>query len=136
MDNLDKTKRSWVMSRIKPQNTQPEKIVRSIVHQMGYRFRIHKTDLPGKPDIVLPKYRKIIFVNGCFWHGHKNCLRAKLPKSNNEFWLKKIEDNKRRDINNIEALRKLGWDVLVIWQCEIKNQIEIQQRLKIFLNKI
>lgn len=124
------------MSRIKPQNTQPEKIVRSIVHQMGYRFRIHKTDLPGKPDIVLPKYRKIIFVNGCFWHGHKNCLRAKLPKSNNEFWLKKIEDNKRRDINNIEALRKLGWDVLVIWQCEIKNQIEIQQRLKIFLNKI
>jgi len=122
------------MSKVKHKNTQPEKIIRSLIHQMGYRFRLHQPDLPGKPDIVLPKYRKIILVNGCFWHGHENCPRAKLPKNNNNFWLKKIESNKNRDRDNINALKKLGWEVMVIWQCEIKNQIEIQQRLKIFIN--
>ena len=122
------------MGRIKHKDTQPEKIIRSLIHQMGYRFRLHQPELPGKPDIVLPKYRKIILVNGCFWHGHKNCSRAKLPKSNNIFWLKKIEGNKNRDKNNIAALKNLGWDVLVIWQCEIKNQIEIQQRLRKFIS--
>lgn len=124
------------MSRIKHKDTQPEKIVRSLIHQMGYRFRLHRSDLPGKPDIVLPKYRKIILVNGCFWHGHKNCSRAKLPKNNSKFWLEKIESNKSRDKDNIEALKKLNWEVLVIWQCEIKNQIEIQQRLIKFLNNL
>jgi len=134
MDTFSKRKRSWVMGRIKHKDTQPEKIIRSLIHQMGYRFRLHQPELPGKPDIVLPKYRKIILVNGCFWHGHKNCSRAKLPKSNNIFWLKKIEGNKNRDKNNIAALKNLGWDVLVIWQCEIKNQIEIQQRLRKFIS--
>lgn len=122
------------MSKIKAKNTQPEITIRSLIHRMGFRFRLNQDDLPGKPDIVLPKHRKIIFVHGCFWHGHKNCPRAKRPESNSAFWTKKIDSNIKRDIENIKLLRKQGWDILVIWQCEIKNEIAIQDRLMKFLN--
>lgn len=122
------------MSRIKCKGTSPEIKIRSIIHQQGFRFRINKADLPGKPDIVFPKYRKIIFVHGCFWHGHENCNRAKRPKINIAFWSKKLDDNINRDSKNIRLLKKLGWDVLVIWQCQIKREEWILKRLNKFLN--
>ncbi len=115
------TKRSKIMSKISGKNTKPEIIIRKIVHSLGYRFRLHKKELPGKPDIVFLKLKKVIFVNGCFWHGHKNCIRSKLPTTNKKFWKEKIEGNKRKDKSNYIRLKKLGWDYLVIWQCKIKQ---------------
>lgn len=134
MDIFDKNKRSWLMSRVESKNTKPEIIIRSLIHQMGHRFRLYQNNLPGKPDIVLKRHRKIVFVNGCFWHGHDNCSRAKLPESNFEFWAAKIKNNKKRDHKNIELLRNLGWEVLVVWQCEMKNQLFLVEKLKTFLN--
>lgn len=121
-DIFKKGKRSQIMSHISGKNTKPEIIIRKIVHSLGFRFRLHKKELPGKPDLVFPKYKKVIFVNGCFWHGHKNCLRSKLPSTNKKFWEEKIEGNKRNDKSNKIKLKKLGWDYLVIWQCEIKKK--------------
>ena len=120
-DIFSKSKRSRIMSHISGKNTKPEIIIRKIVHSLGYRFRLHKRDLPGKPDIVFLKLKKVIFVNGCFWHGHKNCIRSKLPTTNKNFWKEKIEGNKRKDKSNYIRLKKLGWDYLVIWQCKIKQ---------------
>ncbi|OGU81713.1 MAG: very short patch repair endonuclease [Ignavibacteria bacterium RBG_16_35_7] len=110
------------MSHISGKNTRPEIIIRKIVHSLGYRFHLHKKTLPGKPDMVFSKFKKVIFINGCFWHGHKNCLRSKLPSTNKKFWKGKIEGNKRNDKSNKIKLKKLGWDYLVIWQCEIKKR--------------
>ncbi|MFI5294391.1 MAG: very short patch repair endonuclease [Thermodesulfovibrionales bacterium] len=121
MDVFKKDKRSWIMSRIKGADTAPERLVRSLVHMMGYRFRLHRKDLPGSPDIVLPRHHKIIFVHGCFWHGHKPCKRGALPESNKEFWISKISKNKERDQRTAKQLKKMGWQVLVIWQCQTKN---------------
>jgi len=130
------TKRSQIMSHISGKNTKPEIIIRKIVHSLGYRFRLHKKELPGKPDIVFPKYKKVIFVNGCFWHGHKNCLRSKLPSTNKKFWKEKIEGNKRNDKSSKVKLKKLGWVYLVIWQCEInKSNIgKLENRILNFLS--
>ena len=102
---------------------------------MGYRFRLHRKDLPGKPDIVFPKYRKVIFVHGCFWHGHKNCKRATLPVTNRTFWKKKISKNIVRDKQNYVQLKKVGWKYLIIWQCEIKKEKELSltKKIDIFL---
>ena len=124
------------MSKITGKNTKPEIIIRSIAHSLGYRFRLHKKDLPGKPDIVFPKYKKVIFVNGCFWHGHKNCSRSKLPATNKIFWKEKIEGNKRKDKSVHIKLKKEGWDYLVIWQCEIKksNYEKLQNKISKFLS--
>jgi len=119
-DIYSRTKRSQIMSKISGKNTKPEIIIRKLVHSLGYRFRLYKKDLPGKPDIVFPKYKKVIFVNGCFWHGHKNCLRSKLPSTNKKFWKEKIEGNKKKDRSNYLRFKKLGWDYLVVWQCKIK----------------
>ncbi len=109
------------MSNISGKNTKPEITIRKIAHSLGYRFRLHRKDLPGKPDIVFPKYKKVIFVNGCFWHGHKNCKRSKLPTTNKIFWKEKIEGNILKDKSNYRGLKKLGWDYLLIWQCQIKT---------------
>ncbi len=109
------------MSHISGKNTKPEIIIRKLIHQLGYRFRLHKKDLPGKPDIVFPKYHKVIFVNGCFWHHHKNCSRSTLPSTNKKFWKEKIEGNVKKDKRNYRQLRRLGWGYLVIWQCQIKK---------------
>lgn len=122
VDKLTKEKRSWNMSRIHSKDTIPEKKVRSLLHKLGYRFRIHKNNLPGKPDIVLPKYKMIIFVHGCFWHNHQNCKKSGIPKSNTDFWKDKIEKNMERDLANIEKLKNSGWNVHVIWECETENQ--------------
>lgn len=123
------------MSHISGKNTKPEIIIRSIAHSLGYRFRLHKKDLPGKPDIVFPKYKKVIFVNGCFWHGHKNCKRSKLPETNKTFWRNKIEGNKKKDKSNYIRLKKLGWDHMIIWQCKIKaSEVDkIKNKIELFI---
>ena len=118
VDRLTKEKRSWNMSRIRDKDTKPELVVRSLLHRMGYRFRLHRKDLPGKPDIVLPKHKTVVFVHGCFWHRHKGCKYAYQPKSRVDFWQKKFKGNVKRDKKIHSELRKLDWKVIVIWECE------------------
>ena len=124
MDIWSEKKRSEVMSKIRGENTKPEMILRSALFRKGYRFRVHKKDLPGKPDIVLPKYHLVIFVHGCFWHYHKKCNEGRIPSSNSKFWEEKLERNVKKDANNIKALKKENWKVFVIWECEIEKQFE------------
>ena len=126
-DSISKKHRSWNMSRIKSKDTSSEKIVRSLLHSMGYRFRLHKKDLPGKPDIVLPKYKTVIEVRGCFWHRHEGCKEATTPKTNTGFWQDKFRKNVERDRINKEKLAKLNWKVIVIWECEIKTGALIEK---------
>jgi DNA mismatch endonuclease (patch repair protein) len=122
------------MSRVKGSDTKPEIKVRKLLHKLGYRFRIKYSKLPGKPDIVLPKYKTVIQVNGCFWHGHESCKRAKLPSTNNQFWNTKINSNIERDKKVIKELELLGWKTLTIWQCEINKTDELADTLIKFLN--
>ena len=117
------------MSAIKSKNTKPEIMVRKILHSMGYRFRLHSKDLPGSPDIVLPKYKTVIFVHGCFWHRHENCKYASNPKTRVEFWNKKFKDNIVRDIKNQEKLKSLGLKSKIIWECETKNIDKLREKL-------
>ncbi len=133
MDNLTKERRSWNMSRIKGSNTGPERIVRSVLHSMGYRFRLQRKDLPGKPDITLTKYQTVVFVHGCFWHRHKGCKDATLPKTRRTFWRNKLEGNAARDRAKERALRILGWKVLVIWECETTKTEQLTKKLFRFL---
>ena len=126
-------KRSWIMGRVKGKDTKPELLVRSIVHQMGFRFRLHRRDLPGAPDLVLPKHRKVIFVHGCFWHGHKGCRRSTRPTSNKAFWRKKLDSNIKRDRSNIRNLKKNGWKPLIVWGCEVQNMGKLFRKLSKFL---
>jgi len=121
------------MARISGSNTKPEIIVRKILYSMGFRYRLNVRKLPGTPDIVLSKYKKVIFVNGCFWHGHKNCQRAKRPTTNIQFWNKKIIGNIERDKKNKAELRKLGWRVLVIWGCEVEKTSRLEKKIDKFL---
>ena len=126
--------RSRNMSAIKSKNTKPEIILRKLLHSMGYRFRLHKKDLPGSPDIVLPKYKTVIFVHGCFWHRHQNCKYASNPKTRREFWEKKFKENIERDKKAQEKLKNLGWKTKIIWECEIKKQDKLIKKLEDFLN--
>lgn len=123
------------MSRIRSENTKPELIVHSALHRMGYRFRLQgkvnkkickKGVLPGKPDIVMPKYRTVVFVHGCFWHCHKNCRRSTIPKSNKKYWVTKLKRNVERDIENLQKIEQLGWRVIVLWECEIHSDTIIK----------
>lgn len=111
-----------MMSKIKGKNTKPEVSVRQYLHRKGYRFRLHRKDLPGSPDIVLPSRMIAIFVHGCFWHRHRGCKKTTTPSTNRSFWERKFEDNVNRDERNTQALQKLGWTVMVIWECEINEQ--------------
>lgn len=120
MDRLSVNRRSWLMSRVRGENTTPELTVRKYLHALGFRYRLHVKELPGKPDIVLPKYRTVVFVHGCFWHRHRGCRYASMPKSNVEFWIGKFKLNVARDKRNAAALRKAGWRCLTIWGCETK----------------
>lgn len=122
-DIKDKDSRSFNMSQIKGKNTKPELIVRKWLFSHGYRYRLHVKNLPGKPDIVLPKYRTVIFVNGCFWHGHDNCDFFVWPTSNVKFWYEKISTTKKRDELKVSQLKDLGWNVYIIWECEISNVV-------------
>lgn len=132
-DILTPAERSERMSRVRSKDTKPEKVVRSLLHAMGFRFRLHGKKLPGKPDIVLPKHRKAIFVHGCFWHRHGVCRPLSLPTSNTEFWAKKFAENVSRDKRKLTALRRAGWSVLVVWECQIKHREKLQRRLQRFL---
>ena len=122
MDVHDKETRSYNMSCIKGKNTKPEEIVRKYLFSQGFRYRKNDKRLPGTPDIVLPKYKTVIFVNGCFWHGHECCRYFVIPKTNTEFWTKKIETNRKRDIRKINDLQALGWKVIVVWECQLKKE--------------
>jgi DNA mismatch endonuclease, patch repair protein len=137
---MDNSKRSFTMSRIRNINTQPEIKLRSELFKKGFRFRIHKKGLPGKPDIVLSKYHTAIFVHGCFWHQHENCKNCFVPKTRLEYWLPKLKSNAERDKKNIFDLTKQGWKVVVVWECEIRNKLEkivskIEAELKINAEK-
>jgi len=117
------------MSRIKGQNTKPELVVRSLLHRLGYRFRLHRATLPGKPDIVLPRFKTVIFVHGCFWHRHKDCRFAYTPKSRTDFWLKKLGSNVIRDIQVTSDLEILGWRVITIWECELRDMDQLSIKI-------
>ena len=119
-DVHDIATRSFNMSRIKGKNTQPEMLVRRYLHAQGFRYRLHVKGLPGKPDIVLAKFQAVIFVNGCFWHGHPECKKAALPKTRAEWWKSKIERNSQNDTKHYQQLRQLGWQVIIIWSCKLK----------------
>lgn len=121
MDVVDQATRSRMMSAIRGKNTQPELKVRRFLHAYGYRFRLHRKDLPGNPDIVLPKLMTCIFVHGCFWHKHENCRYAPTPKSRPEFWENKLSTNAERDAKASEALQRLGWTVFIVWECQLRD---------------
>lgn len=135
MDIVSKEKRSRIMSGIKGKNTKPELLLRSALHKLGFRFRIQRKDLPGKPDIVLPKYKTIIFVHGCFWHRHPGCKYAYTPKSNIEFWTNKLEGNVIRDRLTEKALEEMGWRILIVWECEVKTLIENDSSLRAMITE-
>lgn len=121
------------MQAVRRQDTEPELRVRRALHKMGFRFRLQRKDLPGTPDVVLPIHRKIVLIHGCFWHGHDGCKRAKLPANNANTWREKIRLNKERDQRNVAELRKLRWDILIIWECETRDPILLESRLRMFM---
>lgn len=123
MDKFTAEKRSSIMSSVRNKNTKPELIVRSLLHKNGFRFRLHRTDLPGSPDITLPKYKTAVFVHGCFWHGH-DCPKGRRPASNQDFWNKKLDKNLKRDRESFLEFRKNGWSIEVIWECEVSKATE------------
>lgn len=135
MDSLTPAQRSERMSRIGGKDTKPELLVRRLVHHLGYRFRLHRRDLPGTPDLVFPSRRKVILVHGCFWHRHPDpaCKLARIPKSRQEFWIPKLESNRRRDAENWRRMQEMGWETMVIWECELKNSDALTARVKEFL---
>ena len=125
--------RSRNMSAIKSKNTKPEIAVRKLLHSMGYRFRLHRKDLPGSPDIVLPKYKTVIFVHGCFWHRHENCKYASTPRTRKEFWENKFKANLKRDEEIQKKIKNIGWQSVVIWECETKNIDDLREKLIDFI---
>jgi DNA mismatch endonuclease (patch repair protein) len=133
MDNLSPEARSRQMSLVKAKNTRPEMAVRRLVFAMGYRYRLHDARLPGTPDLVFARRGKVLFVHGCFWHRHENCDLARLPKSRLDFWLPKLEGNRARDRVNQRLLRKSGWRVLVVWECELRNLAKLSRKIRRFL---
>jgi DNA mismatch endonuclease (patch repair protein) len=133
-DLVSASVRSRIMSSVKQRHTKPEMVVRSLLHRLGYRFRLHQKDLPGSPDIVLAKYRTAIFVHGCFWHQHENCGKSRRPSSNQEYWNKKLDENISRDKRKEDELSQLGWRVAIVWQCETTNIESLSENLKNLLS--
>lgn len=136
VDRISKEHRSWNMSKIRSKDTGPEKVVRTLLHKMGFRFRLHVKHLPGSPDIVLPKHHAVIFVHGCYWHRHEGCKLAYKPKSRTEFWEKKFKENVERDKRKLGALKDSNWKILVVWECEVKNRTLLMENLSNFLRQI
>jgi DNA mismatch endonuclease (patch repair protein) len=134
MDIFKKEKRSAIMSRVRSSNTNPEIRVRKILHRLGYRFRLHRRDLPGTPDIVLPAYDSVILVHGCFWHRHDGCRDSSMPTTRIRFWKKKFAENVTRDSKKTAALQSLGWKVLIVWECELRDEGVLAGKLKRFLS--
>lgn len=133
-DDRSAEDRSRAMRAVKSKDTRPELALRSLVHRMGYRYRLHRKDLPGTPDLVFPSKRKVIFLHGCFWHGHTCKRGARIPKSNREYWLHKIKKNKARDETNITKLIEAGWKVLIVWECELRELEDLKNRIRTFLD--
>jgi DNA mismatch endonuclease (patch repair protein) len=134
MDTVNPTQRSAIMRRVQSKNTTPEILVRRLIYRMGYRYRLHRSDLPGKPDLVFASRRKVIFVHGCFWHGHSGCRRARIPATNREYWIEKISKNALRDKSQLLTLRNEGWDALIVWECELRETGPLQEKLREFLD--
>lgn len=130
MDTLTKKRRSWNMSRIRSRNTKPERIVRSVLHELGFRFRLHGRKLFGNPDVVLPKCKTAIFVHGCFWHRHKGCKYSYMPKTRVKFWKSKFRDNVKRDKKVTKVLAKAGWKVVVVWEDETEGRVNLRKILR------
>lgn len=128
VDKISVTQRSRNMAAVPSRNTKPEKVVRSVLHSLGFRFRLHQKSLPGSPDIVLKRHNAVILVHGCFWHGH-DCRRGKMPSTQQEFWIPKLVGNRERDARQAKELRALGWRVLTIWECEAKDEAKLSERL-------
>lgn len=135
MDNRTKEQRSFCMKRVRSKNTTPELIVRRFLHTNSFRYSLHNKKLPGKPDLTLAKYRTVVFVNGCFWHGHRNCKNAKTPATNKKFWIDKIEKNRARDTRYRKELKDKNWKVLTVWECQLKKD-KVEQILSSLANKI
>ncbi len=133
-DVFDKIKRSWIMSRVGGRDTAPEKAVRTLLHTLGFRFRLQARELPGRPDIVLPRYRTVIFVHGCFWHAHRACKRASVPATRRQFWHAKLSANVQRDRRNARDLRKMGWRVITVWSCRTRDGRKLMRSLTPLLN--
>ena len=134
VDTVSVARRSEIMSRVRNKDTRPELFVRRLIHNAGFRYRLHVSKLPGSPDLVFPGRKKVIFVHGCFWHSHEGCQNARVPKSRADFWMSKLEANKERDERNMHALMDEGWKVLVIWECELRDP-ELLHRIKDFLEQ-
>lgn len=133
MDVYSKQTRSWVMRAVKSKDTKPEMIVRRYLHRSGYRYRLHKKELPGTPDIVFPRLKKVIFIHGCFWHQHPGCKHADRPSSNTEYWRAKLDRNVERDAALIRALQQLGWECCIIWECQTRNPELLRQIIQAYL---
>jgi len=129
VDTLSRSKRSWLMGRVSSKDTKPEMTVRRAVHSMGYRYRLHRSGLPGRPDLVFGSRKVVIFVHGCFWHRHAGCRKATTPASNRDYWLQKFRDNESRDRRKTRELNKLGWRVVVVWECETSDIEKLKKRL-------
>lgn len=134
MDNLSQIERSEIMARVRSRDTRPEMLVRGLIFALGYRYRLHAKDLPGRPDIVFRRLRKVIFIHGCFWHRHPDCSLARLPKSKPDFWIPKLEGNRKRDEKNSRDLRRRGWAVMTIWECQLVNTERLSGRIRRFLD--
>ena len=134
-DTVAPQRRSEIMSHIRAKGMKPEMLVRRLAHSMGYRYRLHRKDLPGSPDLVFPGRRKVIFVHGCFWHQHADpaCKIARLPQSNRGYWLPKLERNAARDAEHTAKLDELGWEVLILWECEVEGYTGLRERIREFL---
>ena len=134
-DVHDKATRSYNMSQIRSRNTKPEMLVRKFLHAQGFRFKLHDKKLPGKPDIVLPKYKTIIFIHGCFWHGHKDCKYFVAPKTRTDWWMNKINTNIANDLKALKTLKKEGWRIINLWECDLKP-VKVEKTLSKLLNKL
>lgn len=128
-DKLTSEQRHLCMSHIRGKNTKPEVFVRKALWKLGYRYRINASNLPGKPDIVFPKYKTVVFINGCFWHGHNGCKKFTIPETNRDFWIEKISRNQQRDLDNVTALISSGWKVLTVWECELSTKDKREQTI-------
>ena len=134
VDTVSPDIRSRIMAQVKSKDTKPEMTVRRLLHGLGYRYRLHRRDLPGRPDLVFPSRNKVVFVNGCFWHGHSGCVRATVPATNREFWLAKLERNQARDSRNNVLLVDRGWEVMTVWECELRDLPNLADSLVSFLD--
>jgi DNA mismatch endonuclease (patch repair protein) len=135
MDHVPPDRRSFIMRMVKTSDTKPELAVRKLLHGMGFRFRLRNNHLPGKPDVVLPRWRAVVLIHGCFWHRHRGCRKATTPKTKTAYWLKKFQENVRRDRIVTRRLESLGWRVCVVWQCELRTPTTLGRRLREFLKR-